>query len=185
MLPPGKNMVAVVAHPDDEVLWSAGLMLAMPGKWTVICCSIPRIDPVRAWKFYDACAELGAQGRVLPMTESEPDQPLRSLHMLDLNDYDLILTHGAAGEYGHEHHKQVHHYIMARWAHKPIVTFGGERKHELSTDELCAKLRALKRYDHCLPYEGKSIPKWRALVHRYCDVGGYNLGVEAYDVAVA
>jgi hypothetical protein len=93
--------ILVTAHPDDESLWFAGLLLRYPGPWTVVCCSIPQKDPIRAYTFYDACAWLGARGRVLPWVENK-DQPLAlcALETLDLEGYDLVVTHGRNGEYG-------------------------------------------------------------------------------------
>ena len=174
----------VVAHPDDESLWFAGYVLRHPYNWIIIACSIPRIDPVRAWKFYDACRTLGAQGRVLPHVESPPDRPLAGLHMLDLNGFDLIVTHGDKPEPGygfqHPHHAQVHSFVVEKWAHKPCVFLGGAEQIRLDSAELARKQEALRCYDHLLPYQGRLIAKHTALMHRYCEAGGYDLATESY-----
>lgn len=166
--------VMVVAHPDDETLFGAVALTLMPGEWTVICCSIPRIDPIRAWKFFDACDVFGAKGRLIPITETEPSERLNGLEMLDLSEFDQIVTHGEAGEYGHVHHKHVHQFVTGRWAHKPIKCFankGEAGSKEIRLDGFAAekKKEALRRYDHCLPYGGRVIPKWQALLERYAD----------------
>lgn len=187
-LPIGRNNVIVTAHPDDETLWCGGLVLRFSAvRWTVICCSIPRHDAVRAHYFFDACARLGATARLLPFVETEPGEALRSLDVLDLSAFDCIVTHNAHGEYGHNHHAQIHRHIVEHWSEKPIVTFGyrpgGEGAHriELRPDELKAKLEALSAYRHLHPYLGRSIPKWEALVHRYYTVEGLRPDVETYD----
>lgn len=176
----------VVAHPDDETLWCGGLLLRHPAiDWTVIACSIPRRDPERAWKFYEACAELGAQGRVLPVQETEATQPL-GLDLLDLSGFDLVVTHGAAGEYGHPHHRQVHRVVRAMVPARLLAIGwrpggGGTHWLALQPSEVARKLAALRCYDHRAPLDdGK--PKWQALLDRYVDREGLDFGVESYDV---
>ena len=64
----GENNLVVTAHPDDEVLWGSGIILRnKEKKWTILCCSIPRIDDIRAYKFFDSCEVLGAKPRLLPI----------------------------------------------------------------------------------------------------------------------
>src|SRR6185369_9909067 len=94
--------VLVVAHPDDESLFFGGLLASEPGDWTVISCSIPRTDPIRAWKFFDACEVLGAKPRLLPFSETE-----FNISALELSSFDQIVTHNSAGEYGHPQHLQL------------------------------------------------------------------------------
>lgn len=160
----------VVAHPDDETLWGGGLILRNPGGWTIVACSVPVADPVRAEKFHEACARLGAAGRVLP-NRDRYGEPLESLD-IDLAGYDLVVTHGAEGEYGHPHHQQVSAHVRAI-ARCEVATFGyhrGQHRLDLSEAERARKLHALQAYDHVLPYEGRELPKWRALLDRYGEV---------------
>ena len=91
--------------------------------------------------------------------------PLADLSGVDL-DFDRIVTHGPAGEYGHPHHVQVSAYVRGR-ATTRVMTFGGPELLELSTAERAAKLHALKSYDHIRPYEGVPMAKWEALLVRY------------------
>ena len=65
------------------------------------------------------------------------------------------------------------------------MTFGGKQgANVLCLDEsiTARKLRALQCYSHVLPYNGKTMPKWEALLHRYIEVGGYEFDVESYDI---
>jgi len=179
--------VLVVAHPDDEVLWFGGLLVAEPGDWTIICCSIPRADPIRAWKFFDACEVLGAKPRLLPFIESEAGAQLPYLaNCLDLSGYDLIATHGPAAEYGHVHHRQIHDLVVSRHSDKRLVLcgFGSDdsmcARLSLSNAQLDVKLLALKKYDHILPYAGRPIPKWEALIERYFGSDTEGLRSEKY-----
>lgn len=161
-------MACITAHPDDECLWSGGLI--QKGDWTVICCSVPRHDPIRAYKFYQCCERLGVKARVLPFSEGSPDTDFPHLEALeDLNSFDGVLTHNSTGEYGHVHHRCVHNYVVEHFNGK-VFTFGfgeGEFEYQLSEDEVERKFSALQSYNHTLPYNGRDITKWEALLHRY------------------
>jgi hypothetical protein len=177
----------VTAHPDDEVLWCGGLL--QRGDWTVICCSIPRRDPIRAYKFFDACAVLGVSARLFPAIEPNPSENMPYLDDVSLEEFDHIVTHNQWGEYGHLHHRNLHEHIKGRYAHKKLTFIGfreggrGEHEIRLSAAEMDKKLSALRKYDHCLPYGNGCPPKWEALLHRYCTTGGLNLAIETYDGA--
>lgn len=171
----------VVAHPDDESLFFGGLLAAEPGDWTIICCSIPRTDPIRAWKFFDACAVLGASPRLLPFIEAGPKEPLQNAEMIDLSSFEQIVTHNMVGEYGHPHHVQLNRLLTARYGEK-VVTGGygkgpGARRIALSHSQIETKMTALRCYDHTSPSDNK--PKWQALIDRYGSQ--FDLGVETYD----
>lgn len=161
--------------------------MRFPGDWTVICCSIPRRDPIRAFKFFDACEVLGVKARLFPAQEPHPSESIPYLANIDLSGYGHIVTHGIHGEYGHTHHKDLAKYVLSRWTHKKITTIGyrpgGRGIHELKLtgDEVGRKLEALKKYNHCLPYEGKDYPKWEALLHRYCTEGDLSFDTETYE----
>jgi len=63
----------VVAHPDDETLWTGGTILARPS-WRWFVAAICRAgDPDRAPKFRRALEVLGAEG-VLGDLDDGPDQ---------------------------------------------------------------------------------------------------------------
>ena len=165
-----RRAAVVVAHCDDETLWAGGLLARYGERITVIACSIPRADPVRAYKFFDACAVFGAAARLLPFTETALDEPLAHLGVLDLSGFDMVVTHNRAGEYGHFHHKALHRFIMERWADR-TACFGwqtdgrGEVVLHLTAEERVKKLAALKCYDHTSSMDAK--PKWQALIDRY------------------
>ncbi len=159
-----KRPVVVVAHPDDESLFGAGIILRYPNDWTVICCTIPFHDPIRAEKFHDACRVLGARGIVRQHPERVDHVPIP-----DLNEYDLIVTHNSVGEYGHKHHRELHDAIKPRWPDKTIC-FGYGVKPDLtivlSGAEVAKKLEALKKYDHRSRTD-KGKMKWEALLETF------------------
>jgi LmbE family N-acetylglucosaminyl deacetylase len=169
----------LTSHPDDETLFAGGLLarFAYIG-WTVICCSIPRLDPLRAWRFFDACAVLGVQGRLFPVTERPPTEDLTGLEHIDLSAFDCIVTHGAAGEYGHRQHRQIHHFVVNNHSDKRIIGFGwrpggqGTLELKLTAEETALKRAALDRY-------GEKAEALRAL---YCGELGVPEGQESYDI---
>jgi hypothetical protein len=173
-------MALVTAHPDDEVLWAGGLI--QKGDWTVICCSVPRHDPIRAYKFFECCEVLGAKARILPFSEGDPGKEFPHLVALeDLSKFDGVLTHNATGEYGHLHHRQVHSYVRDNYKGK-TWTFGfgrGEFYHKMNEEELNLKIEAIQKYNHVLPYEGTEMEKYKALIHRYMQ--DQDFGVESFD----
>jgi LmbE family N-acetylglucosaminyl deacetylase len=176
----------VTAHADDESLWFAGVLLRYPGSWTIICCSVPTRDPIRAYKFFDACEALGARGRLLPLRETL-DQPLTQLHAIDLSSFDLVVSHGEKGEYGHPHHKQLHKLVKAKCAGRMLASAYGSDQHAselvLTDAEWAGKLEALKSYDHEMNFGGHVRPTWEALIAEYGTPGqhkGFDLRRERY-----
>jgi hypothetical protein len=151
---PRSRRIAVWAHPDDETLWAGGLLLRHPGDWTVLCCSIPYRDPIRAFRFFDACEALGARGRLLPFCE-ERNAPLDHLeeHLPELSTYGLIVTHGPSGEYGHPAHRQVHAMLAPRYPGRLLCSAYGAPDDAtlvvaLSSAESGRKETALDCYRH-------------------------------------
>lgn len=171
----------VVAHPDDETIWCGGLMARYLFRWTVICCSIPRTDPIRAYKFFEACESLGAKARLLPFVEPEPRLRLGNLDHLDLSEFDVVVTHNVVGEYGHRHHVDVHEHVTEQWPDKTwTIGYGmptGSAVLDLTDNEMLRKREALRCYDHVSPTDGQ--PKWQALLARYGSM--FDLSVETYE----
>ena len=161
------KIAMVVAHPDDETLWGGGLLSRL-FPIDVICCSIPRRDPERILNYFEAIRSFGHFPIVLPFQESEPNQNLKHLEQLDLSNYDLIISHGKDGEYGHLHHKQIHQWLLKNFKGE-MICFGfgdGNIKLELNEHEKTQKIQALKCYNKVSPFDNGK-PKWRALLDRY------------------
>jgi len=189
-----RRAALIVAHPDDETLWAGGLVLRTASQiyWTVVCCSIPRLDPIRVQKFQAACSALRVRKTiVIQQVETKPPQLLpyldQELPLRLPQAVDMVVTHGIAGEYGHVHHCQLGEWIR-RNVHLPVVSIAlrpkpnpieGMHVVALTEEEWRQKERALRCYNHVMPYEGRVMPKWQALLRRYGTT--FDLQTEVYD----
>lgn len=178
----GDRPAIVVAHPDDETLWAGGLLsMTSELSWMAICGSIPRLDPIRAWHWQDACYGLGVYGTYLwPVIETPPNHDLNLVPPIPANA-SCVLTHGRDGEYGHRHHKQIHHWVNEVFD-GPIINFGGDISVRLDREASEAKKSALKTYRHETVYNGQKMKKWEALVNRYYQTGLLSFEVERFTV---
>jgi len=183
----GERPCMVVAHPDDECLWAGGLLARFRHLgWTVICCSTPRRDPVRAERFYAACEALGAKKIGCSLTvEGEPGWPIPDLDDMLIaafrkHEPDCVVTHGAWGEYGHNQHIQVHMAVannhngrILGFGWSPVGTLHKNYSLELTMtpDELALKRKALDCYGE----------KADALRQRYYKELGVPEDMETYD----
>lgn len=114
------NGAVIVAHPDDEVIWCGGLMASRPDwQWTVM--SLCRAeDPDRAPKFHALCARRGVHGIISDLDDGNPLAPIdvyrdiggRIIDLLPSLRWDLCITHGRNGEYGHPRHVHVHQAVL-------------------------------------------------------------------------
>jgi LmbE family N-acetylglucosaminyl deacetylase len=111
----GATAIAIVAHPDDEVIWLGATIKRAPLRWTVF--SLCRAsDRDRAPKFRRVCRLLGAQAIIsdlededlMGVTESVPVIKKLIKEKLKNKNFLYIFTHGRNGEYGHPRHQGVH-----------------------------------------------------------------------------
>lgn len=123
--PPTTNRRAavIVAHPDDEILWAGGLILANPSyRWFILSLT-RRSDPDRAPRFHQVLSALGATGSMDDLDDSPGQSPLDPalveqavLGGLDEQAFDLVVTHGENGEYTfHQRHVEVSRSVTSLW----------------------------------------------------------------------
>lgn len=118
-----ERVAVLVAHPDDETLWTGGTLLLNPG-WEVFVAAICRgSDPDRAPKFFKALEALGAEGAIADLDDGPDQAPLDPgevretlLSLLPESAFDLVLTHGPRGEYTrHRRHEEVCRAALGLW----------------------------------------------------------------------
>ena len=119
----------IVAHPDDETLWAGGtILLHSDAKWTVVTLC-RKSDKDRSFRFFKALDELGAKGAMGDLEDGPEQTPLDRrevqntiLDMLPQRQFDLIITHGAWGEYTrHMRHEETSDAVMALWRSKELM----------------------------------------------------------------
>lgn len=118
-----RSVAVIVAHPDDETLWTGGTVLSQP-EWRCFILSVCRgSDPDRAPRFYQALRALGAEGTMsdlddgpeqIPLAKSEIEDAI--LSSLPGASFDLIISHSPAGEYTrHLRHEEIGEVVIRLW----------------------------------------------------------------------
>ncbi len=126
-----KRAAIIVAHPDDEVLWCGGWIL-LHRDWHWHICTLCRAsDPDRAPRFRRVLKHLGAGGDMADLDDGPEQAPLPAEQVqstvqavLPLDEtFDLVLTHGPAGEYTrHLRHEECCRAVVSLWEHGRIRT---------------------------------------------------------------
>ncbi len=110
------NALILVAHPDDETIFCAGIMLTYP-KWNWhIVCMTGKTTNVRGKQFLNAVKKyeglgvnikksylLGFVDEVRYLKPTEKSSWSNAIKELNLKP-DVVFTHNTKGEYGHPYH---------------------------------------------------------------------------------
>jgi LmbE family N-acetylglucosaminyl deacetylase len=124
--------MAMVAHPDDCVIFAYSYIYNHPQyEWTVCYLTYTDLDN-RGKEFREFWQRRNIKTKFLGFLDQwNSDQncpgtiefdPAKLAITQAITDQDLILTHGAEGEYGHPHHVLVH---KATIDHSNRVLFAG------------------------------------------------------------
>lgn len=141
----GKRLFVAASHADDESLFCGGLLLAaknLAKEITVLIAtdisdtnrhSDPEKEPARALARMEAFravqAKIGFQHFLADVPNLKPGGGDTPAHRSSVaaattellcwifsnNEYDIVLTHGVAAEYGHKKHSLLHHAVRAAW----------------------------------------------------------------------
>ena len=123
--------LCMVAHPDDCVIFAYSLMHHLRSlDWTVCYLTYTDRDP-RYQELRSFWQERNISTQCLGYTDdwrdlnrgccsfdtTQADIDIREV----CSHYDMILTHSAAGDYGHLHHRFVHDSVTSH--HNSVITF--------------------------------------------------------------
>lgn len=123
--------LAVVAHPDDCILFALGIIQRTPQwSWEIVYLTYDR-DSERGQEiasFWErrgiATHWLGYNDDWHDIQRGEPsfdvDQACSDIAQL-IRGYGVVVTHDANGDYGHPHHRFVHRCVAEN--HTTVITF--------------------------------------------------------------
>lgn len=125
-----KNILVIVAHPDDETLWCGGTILMHPLHYWFIASLSRKKDRDRRPKFERALAVYGAKGVMGNLDDGAEQRPLNKnvvkkaiLNLLPEQKFDLVLTHSPTGEYTrHLRHEEIGRAVIELWNEQKIST---------------------------------------------------------------
>jgi LmbE family N-acetylglucosaminyl deacetylase len=118
-----KSVAVVVAHPDDETLWSGGTILSHKSWQWFIACLCRKSDKERSLRFYNALKIFKSEGIMGDLDDGPEQKPLDEreieqtiMKILPPRRFDLIITHNPAGEYTrHLRHEEVSNVVIKMW----------------------------------------------------------------------
>ncbi len=112
IFPVHSNSVLFVAHPDDDTLF---FHTFIKRNKPYVCLMTDGWSLRRMPCFFKAMRRYGVRYRAYPLDSRDPrDYVLRKnvQRVLRLNQFDIVATHNAEGEYGHEEHIRVHNSVI-------------------------------------------------------------------------
>ena len=117
----------IMAHPDDETIWTGGLLLSKKSwHWKIFIATNYETEdrPNEFKKAIEKYKNYGVSNldyefiRIMPdMQEYDKlnkNEIHKKLNTIDLSTFDLIFTHNIDGEYGHGNHKVLGEYLSGK-----------------------------------------------------------------------
>lgn len=117
----------IMAHPDDETIWTGGLLLSKKSwHWKIFIATNYETED-RPNEFKKAIEKYKSYGvsnldyefiRVMPdiqeYSKLNKNEILQKLNSVDLSAFDVIFTHNIDGEYGHGNHKVLGEFLKEK-----------------------------------------------------------------------
>ena len=125
-----KDILVIVAHPDDETLWCGGTLLMHPEHNWFIACLCRKNDRDRGPKFKKALSVYKANGAMGDLDDGAEQRPLDKnvvrkaiLRLVPKQNFGLVLTHSPTGEYTrHLRHEEIGRAVIELWSEQKIST---------------------------------------------------------------
>jgi LmbE family N-acetylglucosaminyl deacetylase len=146
-----KRAIAIVAHPDDEIIFMGGTIMKNPQiDWTVFSLC-RQSDKDRGPKFWRVCKKNKVKGIITDLEDEAKMSIKQSLPIIEKliknkvskAHFDYIFTHGANGEYGHPRHIGVHQAVNKLIKNKVLkpeaVFYFNYKKNSLPRNSFIAK----------------------------------------------
>ena len=162
----GYDKLMIVAHPDDELLWGGSHLLE--SKYLVVCITCGP-DKERGNEFSSVMNETGDKFIMLGYPdvvnlrrdnwETSKDDITKDLNaIINLKEWDLVVTHNPDGEYGHIHHKITNQIVTDLFEDKDKLYYFGN---------YYTKRAFHKHYDKMLPLTDLQLKKKTRLIGLY------------------
>lgn len=124
--------IMIVAHPDDESIFGGNALLH--DKYLVVCVTCGVVD-ARVKEFRNVMSKYQDDFIMLSYPDlvnnkkadwdkeySSIDKEIKKI--LELKDWELVITHNPEGEYGHIHHKMINRMVTAHSDKDKLHYFG-------------------------------------------------------------
>lgn len=162
----GYDKLMIVAHPDDELLWGGSHLLE--SKYLVVCITCGQ-DVERANEFKSVMSETDDKYIMLGYPdvvglrrdnwETSKEPLTKDLNdIINLKEWDIVVTHNPDGEYGHIHHKITNNIVTELVEDKDKLYYFGD---------YYTKRSLYKHYDKMLPLTDLQLKKKTRLVGIY------------------
>jgi len=127
------DKLMIVAHPDDDILWGGAHLIE--DDYLVVCvtCGVVRERVLEFNKVMHATNDkyimLGypdkTNGKRDNWNSVYKDITKDLKEIIELKDWDLIVTHNPEGEYGHQHHKMTNAIVTSVTTNKDKLYYFG------------------------------------------------------------
>lgn len=127
------NRLMIVAHPDDETLWGGSDLI---NEDYLVVCITCGVNKTRVKEFEKVMKQTNDEYIMLGYPDKTngkrddwekcQDDLMKDLNdIINLKDWDVIVTHNPDGEYGHEHHKMTSQFVSELVSKKDKLLYFG------------------------------------------------------------